>query len=308
MSQLRTADFGLPVTDYPAGHRVAVAGAGVHRFAIFTAFCTFLLIIAGALVTGNDAGLSVPDWPLSFGRLMPPMIGGVFYEHSHRMIAATVGLLTVILAFWLWRVEPRPRVRQLGWIALGTVIAQGVLGGITVLFFLPVAVSVAHACLAQLFFCITVSLALFTSPKWPLPVAQHVPGEEKTRTLALATAVAIFLQLMVGAAFRHNGMGMVPHLLGSALVTAGVFWTVTEALRNHNRQPGVTPAALLLGGLLLGQLFLGGGSLAAKLYYQTAPQPMPVFVMVTTAHVAAGALTLGASVALVLLLYRGDQV
>ena len=288
-------------------NRVASAGVGVHRFAIFTAFCTLLLIIAGALVTGNDAGLSVPDWPLSFGKLMPPMIGGVFYEHSHRMIATTVGLLTLILAFWLWRVEPRQRVRKLGWIALGTVIAQGVLGGITVLFFLPVPVSVAHACLAQLFFCITVSLVMFTSPRWPLPESQRVPGEGKTRSLALATVAAIFLQLMVGAAFRHNGMGMIPHLLGSALVTACVFWTVTSVLRNHDG-PGVTPAALLLGGMLLAQLFLGGGSLAAKLYYQTAPQPMPVFVMITTTHVAAGALTLGASVALVLLLYRAAGI
>ena len=128
----------------------------LHAYAVFTAFCTFLLIIAGALVTGNDAGLSVPDWPLSYGKLMPPMVGGIFYEHGHRMVAATVGLLTVVLAFWLWRAEPRRWVRRLGWVALATVVAQGVLGGITVLFYLPVAVSVAHACLAQIFFCLVV--------------------------------------------------------------------------------------------------------------------------------------------------------
>src|SRR5579864_6583268 len=135
----------------------------LHRYATFVAFCTFLLIIAGALVTGHDAGLSVPDWPTSFGTFrMPRMVGGVKYEHGHRMIAGTVGLLTIFLALWLWRSDERRWVRRLGGLAVLTVIAQAVLGGITVLFFLPAPVSVAHACLAQLFFSIMVSLALFT--------------------------------------------------------------------------------------------------------------------------------------------------
>ena len=125
----------------------------VHRFAVFTAACTFLLLIAGALVTSNDAGLSVPDWPLSYGSLLPPMVGGIFYEHGHRMIATFVGMLSIVLAVWLWRVESRAWVRWLGVAALGAVVAQGILGGITVLFFLPPAISSAHATLAQLFFC-----------------------------------------------------------------------------------------------------------------------------------------------------------
>jgi cytochrome c oxidase assembly protein subunit 15 len=130
-----------------------LANRNVHSFAVFTALCTFGLLIAGALVTSNDAGLSVPDWPLSYGSLMPPMVGGIFYEHGHRMIAAFVGTLSVILAIWLWRVEQRAWVRWLGVAAVGAVVAQGILGGITVLFFLPPAVSSAHATLAQLFFC-----------------------------------------------------------------------------------------------------------------------------------------------------------
>src|ERR1700684_776632 len=133
----------------------------VHRFAVFTACCTFLLLIAGALVTSNDAGLSVPDWPLSYGSLMPPMIGGIFYEHGHRMIATLVGTLTIVLAVWLSLVEPRRWVRRLGWAALGLVIAQGLLGGLTVLFYLPPAVSSAHATLAQLYFITVLSLAVF---------------------------------------------------------------------------------------------------------------------------------------------------
>ena len=111
------------------------------------------MLIAGALVTSNDAGLSVPDWPLSYGSLLPPMVGGIFYEHGHRMIATLVGTLSIVLAVWLWRVESRRWVRWLGVAALGAVVAQGILGGITVLFFLPPPISAAHATLAQLFFC-----------------------------------------------------------------------------------------------------------------------------------------------------------
>src|SRR5438552_15019484 len=105
----------------------------LHRFLIFLAAMTFLLLLAGGLVTSNDAGLAVPDWPTSFGSLyrIPPMVGGVKFEHSHRMLAEFVGLLTIIVAVWTARVERRKWMRVLGWIALATVIAQGILGGIT---------------------------------------------------------------------------------------------------------------------------------------------------------------------------------
>src|ERR1700719_3905851 len=161
----------------------------VHRFAVFTACCTFLLLIAGALVTSNDAGLSVPDWPLSYGSLTPPMVGGIFYEHGHRVIAACVGLLSIILAVWLWRVETRRWVRWLSVAAVGAVIAQGILGGITVLFFLPAPISAAHATLAQLFFCTVMSIAFFTSAWWQQE-RQTVadPGRPSIHAVAVATA------------------------------------------------------------------------------------------------------------------------
>src|SRR5512144_838151 len=97
--------------------RVGMAKAGLHRFAVATAVATLFLIVAGGLVTSTESGLSVPDWPLSYGRLMPPMVGGVFYEHGHRMVATTVGILTIILAVWLSRREPRAWVRRLGYAA-----------------------------------------------------------------------------------------------------------------------------------------------------------------------------------------------
>jgi len=136
----------------------------LHRYAILLAVCTLLLVAAGASVTSNQAGLSVPDWPLSYGKVMPEMKGGVFYEHGHRMIATLVGFLTVIMAIWLWRVEDRRWMRNLGLAALAAVIVQGVLGGMTVKYMLPKPVSISHACLAQLFFSTTVAIAIFTSP------------------------------------------------------------------------------------------------------------------------------------------------
>src|SRR5947207_11802570 len=105
----------------------------LHRYAILVAVCTLLLVLAGASVTSKEAGLSVPDWPLSYGQVIPDMTGGVLFETGHRMIATVVGILTIILAVWLQRVERRSWVRKLGWTALGAVIAQGLLGGMTVL-------------------------------------------------------------------------------------------------------------------------------------------------------------------------------
>jgi hypothetical protein len=152
----RAFDLGVRMT-------TRLTSPWLRRYAAFLSLATFLLIIAGALVTSNDAGLSVPDWPTSFGTFrMPRMVGGVKFEHGHRMIAGTVSILTMVLALWLWRSEPRRWVRRLGALAVVTIIAQAVLGGITVLFYLPVAISVSHACLAQTFFCLTVSMALFT--------------------------------------------------------------------------------------------------------------------------------------------------
>ena len=279
---------------------------GLHGFAVFTACFTAFLLIAGALVTGNDAGLSVPDWPLSYGKLMPPMIGGIFYEHGHRMVATTTGILTIILAVWIQLVEKRRWMRLLGWSALGLVIVQGLLGGLTVIFMLPWRVSTAHACLAQLFFCTTVSIALFTSRLW-----QRIPEHDlapETRRLALATFLAIFVQLLLGAAFRHQGIGIFSHVVGAFVASLFVFWTVTRVLLEYRGMPGIVPAAVTLGSLLLTQLFLGGGSLAAKLYYQDYPQPMPLYVWVTTSHLLMGAMTLGASVVLLLLLLRAAWI
>lgn len=184
------------------------SNVALHRFAVFTAIATFFLIIAGGLVTSTDSGLAVPDWPLSYGQLMPPMVGGIFYEHGHRMVATFVGMLTTILALWLWKKDDRSWVKMMGLIALLAVIAQGVLGGITVLLLLPTWVSVSHATLAQSFFSLTIVLALITSESWKSRTPVESPMAGKTHTLALATTGAVLLQLILGALMRHTGSGL----------------------------------------------------------------------------------------------------
>src|SRR5580658_8322201 len=177
---------------------------GLHRWSILLAFCTLLLVVAGGLVTSRDAGLSVPDWPLSYGKLMPPMEGGILYEHGHRMVATTVGLLTIVSVIWLFRTERRKWLRWLGLIALVAVVVQGVLGGLTVLLLLPWWISTAHACLAQLFFATTVSMALFTSRWWIEGGAAPLVEDQKypIRSLSLLAPVCVLCQLALGAAAR----------------------------------------------------------------------------------------------------------
>jgi len=287
----------------------------VHRFAVFTAACTLLLLIAGALVTSNDAGLSVPDWPLSYGSLAHPLVGGIFYEHGHRVIASFVGLLSIVLAVWLWRVESRRPpaerpakiwLRWLGVAALGAIVAQGLLGGLTVLFFLPPSVSSAHAALAQLFFATVASIALFTSAWWEKETGFWLRDfrSPSIHTLALATVAAVFVQLILGAAFRHKAFGIIPHLAGAVIVTGLIFW-LAGALRH--RFPGVPELRFAARGLhiLIGvQLLLGAAAWWSRLYAASFPQPIPVMVALTVAHVVMGALVLVGTVLVTLVCYR----
>src|SRR5215510_9784518 len=188
----------------------------MHRFAKFVAGFTVLLVLAGSLVTSTDSGLSVPDWPTTYGWNMftfPPSkwVGGILYEHGHRLIASTVGFLTILLAVWLGVSDPRRWMKRLGIGALAAVIAQGVLGGLTVMFFLPPAISTAHAGLAEIFFCLTVAIALFTSRGWIdgyVGPGRNVVDDPGLRRLATATTALIFCQILVGATMRHTNAGL----------------------------------------------------------------------------------------------------
>ncbi len=181
---------------------------GLRQFAKLTCGATLFLIFAGGMVTSTGSGLAVPDWPLSYGTLFPPMVGGIFYEHGHRMVAAAVGLLVLCLTIWLGVKEKRRWLRWLGIAVLGIVVLQGALGGLTVLFLLPTPISVAHAVLAQTFFVLTIiiaySLSLERQRRELAP--DHAPPLFLKATLFLG--VLIYLQLILGALMRHTGSGL----------------------------------------------------------------------------------------------------
>ena len=170
---------------------------------MFVVAWAVLLLSAGALVTSEDAALAVPDWPLSYGSITPPMVGGIAFEHTHRVIAAILGLFIIILSVMLWRKEERPWVKWLGVAAVAGVIIQGLLGGLTVLKLLHYWLPVMHACMAQLMFAALVTIAVVTSRWW---VANQPQFEDKAtpaiHTIVVLNAGAIFLQIALGAAFR----------------------------------------------------------------------------------------------------------
>jgi cytochrome c oxidase assembly protein subunit 15 len=292
---------------------------GLNRFAILVACATFFLIIAGALVTSNGAGLATEDWPLSNGQFFPEMVGNLFWEHGHRMVATTVGMLTIVLMIYVLRVEKRQWVRRLGVIALLAVIAQGLLGGLTVKLMLPLPVSTAHATLAQLFFCITVSLAVFTSRSWI--EARALPAEEKgtlpLRYLCTAALVTIFLQLIVGATLRHSAPWDQPlptelilaHVFGALAVVIALGNVSVAVLRRHKGERFLTRPATLALVLLVVQLFLGLAAYLARSASPGDPQPLNPMISITVAHVACGALVFVTTIVLTLRTYKvlGDQ-
>jgi cytochrome c oxidase assembly protein subunit 15 len=281
------------------------APQSVHRFAFFLSCCTVLLLMAGALVTSNDAGLAVPDWPLSYGSLLPPMVGGIFYEHGHRMIATAVGILTIILAVLLARTESRRWVRNLGWTALGLVIAQGILGGLTVKYLLPPPISTAHATLAQLFFVTVVSITLFTSKWWQSDLRQlDDVGSPRLRSLAALTTIAIFAQLILGAGFRHGAFGILPHVIGAVVVLFLVIFTGRTVRKRFGNVRDLRKWGILLQSFVGIQILLGLAAFWAVVKAAQAAQPTIVYVTLTVAHVLGGALTLMASVVLMLSCFR----
>ena len=292
----------------------------LHRFARLVVAATVILILAGSLVTSHDAGLSVPDWPTSYGWNMftfPPSmwVANIFYEHGHRLIASTVGFLTIVLAIWLWIAERRSWVRWLGVAALGAVISQGLLGGLTVLLFLPPAVSTAHAGLAEIFFCLTVAIALFTSPGWA--AERSVFDDATLRRTATATTLLIYSQILIGATMRHTGAGLaipdfplmfggiVPdhwdpkiavhfaHRVGALVVTLAIIATTTLVWsRARDRREFTRPAGLLLA-LVAAQVTLGALTVLSR------RDPW-----INSFHVVCGATVLATSLVLTLRTWR----
>ncbi len=300
-------------------------------FTKLTCLSTLLLIFIGGLVKSTESGLAVPDWPLSYGTFFPPMVGGVLYEHGHRMAATLVGFFVLVLSVWLARVERRGWVKALGFWTLGAVIAQGVLGGITVLLFLPAPVSVAHGTLAQTFFLMTIVLAYSQSAEREKRAAQ-TDADAFFLKISLLFLIMVYVQLILGATMRHLEAGLaigdfptmagrwlpkfdqgmlnainawrfevdldlvsmtqvVVHFLHRlwALVLCIVLIVLNYYGFNHIREPKVRQALLWLNIAFFSQIALG------ILTIWTMKE-----VVLTTFHVANGALVLGLTMFLIL--------
>jgi cytochrome c oxidase assembly protein subunit 15 len=292
----------------------------LHAFARFVVASTVFLVLAGSLVTSTGSGLAVPDWPTTYGWNMftfPPSkwVGGIFYEHGHRLVASTVGFLTIILATWLWLREPRRWLKKLGGVALASVILQGILGGLTVMYFLPDAISISHAALAEIFLCLTVSIALFTSSGWIDGVGRV--DDAALRRVATAATLIVYVQILLGATMRHTGAGLaipdfplmfgglVPdrwdvavaihfaHRMGALAVTAAVLATSGHIWYYHRRVPNLLRPAALVVALVATQVTLGAFTI------WTARN-----VWINSAHVVGGALVLAASLVITLRSWR----
>jgi len=278
---------------------------GVHRLAVFVLCWTVLLLVAGALVTSNEAALSVPDWPTSYGSFTPPMVGGIVYEHSHRLIAGALGILLIIEAAVIWRKESRKWLRWFALAAVGGVVAQAILGGQVVIQLLHYWLPVFHACFAQIMFGAILCLAVFTSKWWmeERPALED-QGGLSIHAIVIANAVVTFLQVFLGAGFRHQDMPIWPHLVGALVVLGVMIWAAAMLRRRFDASRELTFGRTLLHSMVGTQILLGGAAYWSRLVTHDAPQPMPVMVWLTVIHTVFGALVFASSILVVLMCYR----
>ena len=279
--------------------------SAVHKFALFVVAWAVLLLCAGALVTSEDAALAVPDWPLSYGSITPPMVGGIAFEHTHRVIAAILGIFVIVLSFMLWRKEERPSVKWLGLAAVGGVIIQGLLGGLTVLKLLHYWLPVMHACMAQLIFATLVTIAVVTSRWWVADLPQFEDKATPTiHTIVVLNAAAVFLQIALGAAFRHNYAPVTPHVAWALGVLWIASWTARELRKRFAGSQEISRVRALLHGIVGLQVLLGIGALWTRLRSAGDPQPMPAMVATTVVHTVFGAILFATAILVVLFCYR----
>lgn len=291
----------------PAVADAAGGGRGLHAFAVVLAVWTFGLLAAGGVVTGNEAGLAVPDWPLSYGRVNPPgwtVPRNIFVEHLHRLLGWAAGAMAIALAWWIQARDPRPWMRRLGWAVLGAIVVQGVIGGYFRVVLLQHGMAVVHGVTGQAFFCLVVAAALFLSPGWRhAPPAEEDPAARRLRRLSLVAAVVLFLQVVLGALVRHSRLGhSVAHVAPHAalgLVAAGLaLATLLETTRARAARAALLPPAVVLGAGAVLQVLLGlGAYLANTVGVQEIVRPL-FQVAATSVHQAVGAAVLAAAVVL----------
>jgi cytochrome c oxidase assembly protein subunit 15 len=290
------------------------AGRWLHRLAVATATSTFVLILMGGLVTSTGSALAVPDWPTTFGYNMflfpwSRMVGGILYEHVHRLIGAVVGLLTLSLAISIWVAERRRWVRWLAVGALAAVAVQGILGGLRVV--VPAAgteLAIVHGCLGQAFFALTATLAVVTSRGWEGSGAYR-PAEAVAvlRRPCVATTAMIYGQIVVGAILTHTGTWLGAHLVLAVAVVAHVGALVTRIARHHAGNPILVRPAAILGSLVIVQLLLGLGSYLGRFTAIVLPYASVLGLGLPIAHRLAAALILATCLLLTLRVLRGAR-
>lgn len=283
----------------PARHLV-----GPHRLALATAGVTMLLIFVGGVVTNTGSALAVPDWPTTFGHNMftypwERMVGGIFYEHSHRLLGSLVGMLTVALALWIALADPRRWMRRLGLLAVVAVIVQGILGGLRVVL-LEHGFALIHACLAHAFLSLIVALAVFTSAGWQQRIPSPLAAGSSLPTRALVTAALLYLQIVFGALLQHAGASFDVHLIGAGLASIAVVVLAGTTLSETPENDWLRRPVLLLLGLLMLQFALGIGAYLGRFTeMQQAASPLTLLILPTT-HRIAGAAMLATSVVIAL--------
>lgn len=289
----------------------------LRRFTKVVAVLTLFLIFAGAMVTSTGSGLAVPDWPLSYGMLLPPMVGGILYETGHRLIAGSVGFLILLQAFALQFFEPKKFVRKLGWSALGCVVLQGVLGGLTVLFLQPHALSVAHGAVAELLLCLNTTIAFFT----------HAPVQRRTPDHIITTLLVpiVYIQILLGAIMRHMNAGVVfadfplsngklipdftsgaivanfAHRVGALAVTIAILTVATKCFQSKQFRGFATALVALLGfQIYFGIKVVFDYAENKALYHSMVGQAALHHASITSMHVVTGAAILATSLLLAL--------
>jgi len=282
--------------------------SGVHRFSVFVVCWTVLLLVAGALVTSKDAALSVTDWPKSHGAWVPPLSslqGGDFFEFSHRFFAGGLGIFTLLLAVLLVLRESRIWLRWLGVIAVLGVVVQAILGGQVVIRLLHYWLPVIHACFAQIVFATVTGIAVFTSKWWVSERPQlEDSGTPSIHAAATLNAIVIYLQVILGAGFRHKEIPIWPHAAGALVVTGTVTWTAVLLRKRFGASRELSRVRILLHAIFGLQFLLGLLAYWARLTTAEAPQPMPVMVTLTVIHTVAGAILFAFSVLVVLMCFR----
>lgn len=279
------------------------------RVGLITTMATFVLIMVGGIVTTTGTGMAVPDWPTTFGYNMflyprSQWVGGILYEHMHRLLGSVVGALTLTLTIVVWAVERRGWVRTLTVAALVTVVIQGILGGLRVVL-VQDTLAIVHGGFAHAFFALVAAITLFTSPGWRAPCAPaSSPAALWIRRVALWTTVGLYAQILLGTLVTHRGIRLDAHLFVAALVSVAVIILGFRIRPGRASWPELLRPTDVLSALWVAQMLLGLGAYVGKFHAAEIPLGPLLAVALPVSHRLVAGLMLIAAVVLTLRAYR----